>query len=121
MPSGAIEYHDGMTVRHDVAFDLGQVQVHGFGIGLGQASATAARRTDSAEQISPIVTLVARCWRPAAALRPDAGQRALLTDTGFVLPPDLDRLAACVRRNTAGNQIGEVFLNASCAAMCLCG
>ena len=121
MPSGAIEYHDRMTVRHDVAFDVGQVQVHGFGIGLGQASATAARRTDSAEQISPIVTLVARCWRPAAALRQDAGQRALLTDTGFVLPPDLDRLAACVRRNTAGNQIGEVFLNASCAAMCLCG
>jgi hypothetical protein len=115
MPSGAVEHHHSVTARPDVAFDLGEVQVHRFGIGLRQHETRpgAARGTDGTEQIGPVVTLVARRGRPAAARGPDAGQRALLADAGFVLPPDLDRLAACVRRDAVCHQIGKVFLNAS--------
>jgi hypothetical protein len=40
----------------------------------------------------------------------------LLVDPGFVLEPDLDRLAGGCGRQDVGDQIGEVFLNASCAA-----
>ena len=36
MPPGAIQQHDGMGARCDVAADFDQMQVHRLGIGLGQ-------------------------------------------------------------------------------------
>jgi hypothetical protein len=36
MPTGAIQQHDGVCARCDVAADLVQMQVHGLGIGVGQ-------------------------------------------------------------------------------------
>ena len=53
---------------------------------------------------------------PGAAARPHPGQRALLADAGLILEPDLDRLAAGVLGQRLAYQIGEAFLNASCAA-----
>ena len=112
MPAGAIEQHDGMVARRDVATDLGEMQVHHLAVGYRQDEGDAgiARGTDGAEQIRPIVALVARCPRSAAALGPNPGQRPLLADAGFVLPPKLDRPAARVRRDGLGDQIGKVFL-----------
>ena len=95
VPAGAVQDDDGMRARSDVAADLGEMQVHRLGIDLGQnqAGADAARRTNRAEDVGPIVALIARRSGPAAALGPDIGQAALLSDPGFVQPPELDRLA----------------------------
>lgn len=51
MPAGAVEHHDSMTARLDVALDLGQVQVHCFGIGLREheTGTDTVRRADGAE------------------------------------------------------------------------
>jgi len=75
MPAGAVEQNDGVAVGRDDAADLGEVQVHRLGVGLGQdeRSADIPRGTDRAEQIGPVVALIARRARPAAALGPNAG------------------------------------------------
>ena len=69
--------------------DFRQMQVHGLGVDFGQdqADADAAGRTNRPENIRPIVALIAWRARSAAALGPDVGQAALLTDAGLVLPP----------------------------------
>jgi len=72
-------------------------------------AAPASRAGQTAEQIGPIVTLVARRPRPAAAVGPNARHRALLADAGLVLPPELDRLAPRMRRDNGSDQIGKVY------------
>lgn len=62
------------------------------------------------------MTIVANCRRAAAARRPLVRQRALLADAGFVLEPDLDRLARRPGRQDCRYEGREVFLKASCAA-----
>src|SRR5579859_1868322 len=115
MPSGPVEEDHGVGAGGDLAADLLQMQVHGPGVGVGQnpGGADAAGGTDGPEQVGPLVALVAGGARPAAALGPDAGQRALLADAGLVLPPDFDRLVARRLGDGGRDQIGEVFL---CAA-----
>ena len=118
VPACAIQDDDGMGARGDVATDLGEMQVHRLGVGIGQdkGCCCAACGTNGTEQISPVVALVARCGGSGAAFGPDPGQCALLPDAGFILPPDFDRLAARVLRDGCHDQIGKVFLCASCAA-----
>lgn len=89
MPSGSIKEQDGVTALRHLAADLLEMQVHRVGIGIrqDQGCADIAARTDSAEYIGPLTALVARRGRTAAALGPDAGQRALLANAGFILPP----------------------------------
>ena len=62
------------------------------------------------------MTIVANCRWTAAAQGPLIRQRAFLADAGFILEPDLDRLAGRVRRQGCSYEGGEVFLKASCAA-----
>src|SRR5207253_1407674 len=69
--------------------------------------------TDRAEQIGPVVALVAWRPRPAATLGPNPCQGSLLADAGFILPPKFDRLAARAQWDAGCDQIGKVFL---CAA-----
>ena len=78
-----------MTAVRHLAADLLEMQVHRLGVGIRQhqSHANIATRADSAEYVGPFVALIARGGRPAAALCPDAGQCALLTNTGFILPP----------------------------------
>ena len=85
--------------------NLGEVQVYGLAVDVRQDERRSkiALGTDGTEQIGPVVALVAP--RPATARGPDAGQRALLSDAGFVLPPDFDRLVARVRRDAGTDQI----------------
>src|SRR5206468_8103193 len=73
-------------------------------------------RADRPEQVGPGVATVAGRPGPGAAPRPDPGQGALLADAGFILKPDLDRLAAGVLGQRSRHQLGEAFLNASWAA-----
>ena len=118
MPAGAVERDDGVRARRDLGADLGEVQVHRLGVDERQheGGANPSGRADRTEQIGPVVALIARRARTAALLGPDVGQAALLTDTGFVLPPQLDRLAARPLGDAGGNQFGEVFLCASWAS-----
>jgi hypothetical protein len=67
------------------------------------------------------VPLIARSRRPGSSPRPEAGQRALLTDPRFVLPPDLERLADRRDGKSFGYELREVFLKASWAAASLRG
>jgi hypothetical protein len=62
------------------------------------------------------MTIVANRRWAAAARRPLIGQRAFLADAGFVLEPDLDRLACRSGRQDCRYAGREVFLKASCAA-----
>src|SRR3954447_12760964 len=53
--------------------------------------------------------MVTHCARSAATLRPHPGQRALLANTGLILPPDFDRLVARLLRNGCHGQLGKAF------------
>jgi hypothetical protein len=118
MPTCAVENNDGMAARRDAARDFDEVQVHRIGVGVrkNEGCSGVAGRTDRAEQIGPIVTLIAWSSRTAAAFGPDAAQRALLADAGFILPPEFDRLCLRAVRDAGRDQIGKVFLCACCAA-----
>ena len=73
---------DGMGTGGDGARDLGEMGVHRLGVdgGQDQARSGTARGADGTEQIRPLIAGIARCARSAAALGPDARQRALLAD-----------------------------------------
>ena len=123
MPPGAIENEDGVGAWPNALADLRKMQVHGLGIDGGQneGRAHAAVGTDGAEQIDRAVPLIAWRRRPGPSPRPEAGQRALLADPGFVLPPDLERLADRRGGEPLGYEPREVFLYASWAAASLRG
>jgi len=65
MPSGSVKEQDGVTAGRHLAADLLKMQVHRFGIGIrqDQSRADIATRTDSAEYVGPLTTLVARRGR----------------------------------------------------------
>jgi hypothetical protein len=69
------------------------MQVHRVGVDLGQdkTGTYSSGRTNRAEDVGPLVTLIAQRKRRAATIRPNIGQMALLTDPGFILPPEFDR------------------------------
>src|SRR5258708_12386756 len=80
--------------------------------GRDDGGADGTRRTDRAKEVGRVVTIVANGRRAAAAQRPLIRQRALLADAGFVLEPDLDRLARRPRRQDLGYEARELFLKA---------
>ncbi len=83
------------------ALIVARCKVHRVRVGIRQhqPGADAARRADGAEDVGPVATKVTWCGRAAALLGLDLSQAALLADTGFVLQPELDRLAAGFRRD----------------------
>ena len=118
VPSCAIEDEDGVGARSDGAADLAQMEVHGLAVSVGQdeSGADGTLVADSTEQVGPFISAVARGPGPGADTSPNSGERALLSDAGLVLEPDLDRLVVGVVGQRLGYQGGEVFLKASCAA-----
>src|SRR5919107_1369096 len=62
VPSGAVEDHEGVCARGDVAADLRQVQAHGLGVDAGQdeAGADGPLGADRADQVRPGVAAVPR-------------------------------------------------------------
>src|SRR5208337_3074567 len=116
--AGAVEHERRMRSRRDVAGDLDQVQRHDLGVGgrHDEGGRGAPLRADGAEEIGPLIALVARGSGARSALRPDPGQRALLADARFILEPDFKRLALGFVGKPLQNLGGEVFLNASWAS-----
>ena len=98
VPPCAIEHQDGVGAGGNMPADLLQMQAHGLGVDdrQHQPGAGCPLGADRAEQVGPTVAAVARRSGPGATARPDPGQGALLTDSGLVLKPDLDRLAGSV-------------------------
>src|ERR1035437_408301 len=84
-------------------------------------AAPVPRAGQMAPNIDPGEPPVAPDARTRAALGPDAGQRALLANAGFILKPDFDRPADKLLRDCGTRQLSEVFLKASCASRSLCG
>src|SRR5207344_901636 len=123
MIAGAIEDESGVaTCRHLVA-DSSEMQRHGLGVRRrhDEACCDTTLRTGRAEQVGPVVASVMRRAGPRSTLGPDAGQRALLADPGFILEPNFDRLAFGAVRDLRCDCRGEVFLNASWASSSACG
>src|SRR5271155_3685511 len=123
MPTGAIEDENGMGTGCAAATDLGQVQAHQLGVDGRQheGCSRASCRADGAEQVNPMMALIARRRWSRAAARPQPGQRPLLTDPGFILKPDFQRLTPSGNRKPFARPLGEVFLNASWASASFLG
>jgi len=116
--AGAIEDESGVATCRHLAADSSEMQRHGLGVRgrHDQARCDATLRTGRAEQVGPVVALVVRRAGPRSTLGPDAGQRALLADPGFILEPDFDRLAFGAVGDLRRDCRGEVFLNVSWAS-----
>jgi hypothetical protein len=123
MPARAVENEDGVGAWPNALADLFEMQVHRLRIDRGQneGRAGASIGTDGAEQVGRAMSLIAWCWRPGTSPRPKPGQRSLLADPRFVLPPDLERLADRRGGERLGYELREVFLYASWAAASLRG
>ena len=123
MPASAVADQHGMCAGTDLLADLGEVDGHRLAVdpGCNNGGAHGPRRTDRAEDVGRVVAIVANRRWAAAAQRPLIRQRALLADAGFILEPDLDRLASRFRRQGCGYKGREVFLKASCAAASFLG
>ncbi len=118
VPARLVEDEHGVGVgRHGVA-DLGEVRLHRFGVGEGhdEGRALAEPRTDRAENVGPLRSLVVRRPGSRAAARPAAGDQVLLSDPRLVLEPDLDAPAVGVAVADLRDSGREAFLNASIAS-----
>src|SRR4051794_26388311 len=85
VPSGAITDQHSMSICCDLRAGLLQVLVHRLGIDgrHNDGSADPTGRTNCAEQMHRIMTVVADHRRPRADRRPDIGDRTLLADPRF--------------------------------------
>lgn len=104
-----------MRAGGNVAADLVEVKLHGFGVGMrqGERCTFAACRADGSEQIGVLVTLVGRLSRTRAAFCPLPNQAVLLADAGFILEPYLYRCAFRQVGQMGLQRAREIFLNAS--------
>jgi hypothetical protein len=101
MPTCLVDKEDGVGARCDHPGDFREVQVHRLGIagGQDQGRTLSLSRADGAEDVGRGSTLITgRTWA-SATLRPATGDLVLLTDTRFILEPNLycsnvDRLFA---------------------------
>ena len=93
MVAGAVDQDSGVGTWGDRLAQFGEHDVHGLGRGPRQddSDAEIAIGADGAEQIGRLEPVIPDRPGTAAAGRPAAGQRALLTHTGLILEPDLDR------------------------------
>lgn len=101
-----------MRAASDCDADLVEMGLHGAGIGLGhhQGRALPPGRTDGAEQIGVLVTLVGGLARPRAFAGPLSDKAVLLAEPGLILEPDLDRLSRRNRAQVCRERSTEVFL-----------
>ena len=123
MPSGPIENQNGVGARGDMAGDLIEMKLHGFGIGIRQRQrgTNSASRTDGAKEIGVLIALVGWLAGPRPAPGPLSDDAVLLTDTSFIpgsspgqaLEPDFQR--CCLRQadEMSTQRAREVFLNAA--------
>jgi hypothetical protein len=88
------------------------MQLHHVGVGMGQCEGRAdtSGGADGAEQIRVLVALIGRLGGSCSTLRPLPDEAVLLADAGFILEPDLDRLALGYPLKVGRKRAREVFL-----------
>ena len=97
------------------------MQLHHVGVrvGQGESRSDTASRTDRAEQISVVVSLVSRLCGPRSAPGPLADEAVLLADPGLVVEPYLDRrrLGQTVEMSlhARGKFLNASMIRSSCA------
>jgi hypothetical protein len=92
VPACAIHKDDGVGLCGDVAADLVEMQLHGFGVGPWQheSGPCASPWAYGSKQIGVLIALVCRLLRARSLFCPHSGLSILLANTRFVLEPDLD-------------------------------
>lgn len=95
MPSGAIKQQHGMGAPLDISANPIKVELHSEGIGIGhcQPCPLAFGRTDGAEQIGVLITLICRLPGASTALRPQPYDAIFLAYASLVLKPNFYGLA----------------------------
>ena len=80
-----------MGARRDLGRDFVEMPLHSLGVAAGQnqGGTNTPCRADGAEDIGRFGSLIMGCPGPTSAWRPAARDLVLLTDAGFVLPPQL--------------------------------
>src|ERR1700676_1387124 len=118
MPAGSVADQHSVGVSSHLHADFIEMLVHRLGVrgGHDNRGTDAAGRANRAKQISRIMPVITYHLRARADRRPDVGERALLTDSGLILEPDLDRCASGGGQKRILHQAGEVFLKVSWAA-----
>jgi hypothetical protein len=116
VPAGLIHEQHGVGSRLNVKRDLLQMQLHGLGVAKWQneTGRLAERGTDGAEDIGRGGSLILQGKWPRSAGGPASRDLVLLTDAGFILEPQFERLAGGCR--DIREDIGDFFLNVSTAA-----
>jgi hypothetical protein len=91
VPAGLIDHEDGMLSQGHFGRDLGEVEVHRFGVAgrQDQGRALALAGADGAEDVGRSGALIVRCRGPRAPPRPPPGDLVLLPDPSLVREPDL--------------------------------
>jgi len=91
------------------------MRLHGLdvGEGHGEGRADASGGADGAEQVGAFVALIGRLAWAGAAPGPLPDEAVLLPDAGFILEPDLDRLAPGDVGAVRLQGRRDVFLNAA--------
>jgi hypothetical protein len=99
MPSGLLEDDDGVGTRRDVERDLVEMYAHCLAGAArhDDADSLAFGRADCTEDPCRGTPLIARCRGTRTTPRPAPGEPGLLSDPGFILPP---QLYGCSTRET---------------------
>ena len=107
-----------MGARRDGGGYLGEVERHPFGVAARQhqAGTFALSRADGTVDIGRCRTLILGSRRPCAAFGPSPCDAVLLTDPGFVLPPQLYGRPTRECRFDCCQLGWEVFLKTSMAS-----
>ena len=118
MPAGLLDEQRGVRAGRDLGGDLGQVQVHGFGVASGhdECCAFAVLGADRAEDISGGGSLIFGSARSGVALGPTASGLVLLADARLVGEPELYGVGSDALLATDLFQAGgKTFLKSSIA------
>ena len=115
VPARAVEQQYGMGTLGDVQGYLVDVQLHHVGVGMGQCEgrADASGWADGAKEIGVLIALVGWLGGSCSTLGPLPDEAVLLADAGFILEPDLDRLALGYPLEMGRERTREVFLKAA--------
>ena len=116
VPSGPIHEQNGVGAGLPRERDFLKMQLHGLGVAIGQdkSGRLAESGTDGSEDIGRGGSLVFQGKRARPAFGPASRDFVLLTDSGFVLEPQFERLAG--GRREARQEVWDFFLNAATAA-----
>ena len=121
MEARLVPNHHHLYVGIDLGDELLKEYVDDIGVdGRRQQSYTlAGSGAGGSKDVEPLIPGLSNGTGTSSFASPNAGQRPLLTEPGFILEPDLEGLAGVFGLDLVQDG-GKVFLNSSCAAGSAC-